>query len=141
MAEEESFKVTDRRGRAREADRAEPEPLSGAESRASVAGVPVAAPAARPGQSAEPEGGRADLEELFVMFGSSAMINLGEAADPVTGERRVDLDQARDAIDVLLLLRDKTSGNRTEQESRFLEKILYDLQMRFVRATEAERSR
>ena len=69
------------------------------------------------------------------------MINLGEAADPVTGERRVDLDQARDAIDVLLLLRDKTSGNRTEQESRFLEKILYDLQMRFVRATEGRQPR
>ena len=74
-----------------------------------------------------------------MIFASSALINLGEAADPVTGERRVDLEQAREAIDVLLLLRDKTSGNRTEQESRLLEEIVYDLQMRFVRAAEAER--
>ena len=49
----------------------------------------------------------------------------------------MDLEQAREAIDVLVLLRDKTSGNRTEQESRLLEEIVYDLQMRFVRAAEA----
>ena len=67
--------------------------------------------------------------------------HLAEAADPVTRERRVDLEQAREAIDVLLLLRDKTSGNRTEPESRLLEEIVYDLQMRFVRAAEAGRPR
>ena len=42
---------------------------------------------------------------------------------------------------MLGLLRDKTSGNRTDQESRLLEQIMYDLQMRFVRATEAGRPR
>jgi hypothetical protein len=68
------------------------------------------------------------------MFASSALINLGEAADPGTGERLVDLDQAKDAIDLLLLLREKTAGNRTEHESRLLEQILYDVQMRYVRA-------
>jgi hypothetical protein len=62
------------------------------------------------------------------------LINLGEAADPATGERLVDLDQAKDAIDLLLLLREKTVGNRTEHESRLLEQILYDVQMRYVRA-------
>jgi hypothetical protein len=67
------------------------------------------------------------------MFATSALINLGEAADPQTGERHVDLAQARDAVDMLLLLRDKTAGNRSEDESRLLEEILYDLQMRFVR--------
>jgi hypothetical protein len=75
------------------------------------------------------------------MFASSALVSLGEAADPVTGETRVDLDQAREAVDVLLLLRDKTHGNRSEQESRLLEEILYDLQMRFVRAAEGKKSR
>ena len=44
------------------------------------------------------------------------------------------LEQARSAIDILLMLREKTHGNRTEQESRLLEEIVYDLQMRFVRA-------
>ncbi len=70
-----------------------------------------------------------------MMFGSSAVISLGDAPDPATGEHRVDLDQARDAIDLLRLLRDKTEGNRTERETRLLDQMLYDLQMRFVDAS------
>ncbi len=136
MAEDESFKVTDRRGRPRDEADADggrsvnPGPL--------LAGpTPTEAdPRSAPAGPAEHPG--ADLQSLFVMFASSALISLGEAADPSTGERRVDLEQARDAIDMLGLLRDKTSGNRTDQESRLLEQIMYDLQMRFVRATEAD---
>ncbi|PYO56283.1 MAG: hypothetical protein DMD83_15195 [Candidatus Rokuibacteriota bacterium] len=139
MAEEETFKVTDRRGRAREAGGAEPDAPRSAEPRPES--PPRAEPTDRPGTSAAAEPGGPDLQGLFMMIARSALINLGEAADPVTRERRVDLEQAREAIDVLLLLRDKTSGNRTEPESRLLEEIVYDLQMRFVRAAEAGRPR
>ncbi len=137
MAEEESFKVTDRRGRASE----EPDVARSAERGPSLPGVPITEPPSGSGPfpGAEPRG--PTLEGIFVMFASSALISLGEAADPVTGERRVDLEQAREAINTLLLLRDKTSGNRTEQESQFLDQIMYDLQMRFVRAAEAGRPR
>ena len=140
MAEEESFKVTDRRGRAREAGAAEPDAPRSAEPRPVPPRAPRAAPTDRPASAAAEPGGP-DLQGLFMMIARSALINLGEAADPVTRERRVDLEQAREAIDVLLLLRDKTSGNRTEPESRLLEEIVYDLQMRFVRAAEAGRPR
>jgi hypothetical protein len=68
------------------------------------------------------------------MFANSALVGLGAVPEPGTDERRLDLDQARAAIDVLLMLRDKTQGNRTEQESRLLEELVYDLQMRFVRS-------
>jgi len=67
-----------------------------------------------------------------MMFASSALVSLGLAPDPQTNESRRDLAQAQAAIDVLLMLREKTNGNRTEQESRLLESVLYDLQMRFV---------
>jgi hypothetical protein len=67
-----------------------------------------------------------------MMFASSALIALGEAPDPATGERAQDLEQAREAIDLLLLLRDKTEGNRSPEESRLLEHLLYDLQMRYL---------
>ncbi len=87
--------------------------------------------ASHPGVSA---GGPPSLSELFIMFASTALINLGEAPDPAAGSRHMDLEQAQGAIDMLLLLREKTRGNRTEQENRLLEEILYDLQMRFVRA-------
>jgi Domain of unknown function (DUF1844) len=127
MAEEESFKVTDRRHR-------EDEPAPEATSRAVSAG-PAASPS--PTHTPPPSTGEShgpDLSNLFVMFASSALIALGEAPDPMTGKQGVDLAQAREAVDTLLLLRDKTDGNRTQEESRLLEEIVYDLQMRFVRA-------
>jgi len=74
------------------------------------------------------------LGALFMMFASSALVSLGEAPRPETNEPTVDLDQARGAIDMLLMLRTKTQGNRTEDESRLLDDLVYDLQMRFVRA-------
>jgi len=126
MAEEESFKVTDRRHRD---DAADPTPQPRAEP---VPPPPYAPSAVPPPESQDAKG--PELANLFIMFASSALIALGEAPDPRSGERAVDLTQAREAVDVLVLLREKTEGNRSEQESQLLEEILYDLQMRFVRA-------
>ena len=130
MAEDETFKVTDRRRR----DETDESPT--AEARPDpVAPAPRAAAAgsASQGPAPAPQGGP-DLQGLFIMLASSALVNLGEAADPETGERVLDLEQAKEAIDLLSLLRDKTEGNRTDQESHLLEEMLYDLQLRFVRA-------
>jgi uncharacterized protein DUF1844 len=130
MAEDEVFKVTDRRRRAdideAPAASAPPEPAGPA---------PRTAPEgpASQGPAIPPQGGP-NLQGLFIMLASSALVNLGEAADPETGERVLDLEQAREAIDLLSLLRVKTEGNRTEQESHLLEEMLYDLQLRYVRA-------
>ena len=130
MAEEEEFKVTDRRRRdevdetpAAEASPAPPGPSPRVGSEGSAPQGPAPAPHGGP-----------DLQGLFIMLASSALVNLGEAADPETGERVLDLEQAKEAIDLLSLLRAKTEGNRTDQESRLLEEMLYDLQLRFVRA-------
>ena len=128
--EEESFKVTDRRGRS---DPGSPSP----ERADAVKPVDLGSV---PDGGGEAEGpAEPDLRGLFMMLASSAVINMGEAADPVTGERRKDMGQAREAIDLLLLLRARTEGNRTELESQFLEELLYDLQLRFVRATRKPR--
>jgi len=127
MAEEESFKITDRRHRDAAADPAPPP-------RVEPASPPSSPRAASTPQPEDHDSMGPDLASLFVMFASSAMVALGEAPDPMSGERAIDLTQAREAVDILLLLREKTEGNRSEQESHLLEEILYDLQMRFVRA-------
>lgn len=75
------------------------------------------------------------LARLFVMFASSALIALGESPDPLTGQVQTNLAQASEAIDILTLLREKTEGNRSPEETQLLEQIIYDLQLRFVRAT------
>jgi hypothetical protein len=146
MAEDETFKVRDRRRRDDADD--EPEdsppptepprapPPSGPSARIETAGPRVAGPGG-PTAPHEPP----DLRGLFIMLASSALVNLGEAADPATGERVLDLEQAKEAIDLLGLLKIKTNGNRTEQESHLLEEMLYDLQLRFVNAARSASGR
>ena len=114
------FKVTDRRRRQETEDSPQPA-ASGAEA------PPTPAP---PGPPAE-----RSLAGLFMMLASSAVVALGHAPDPLTGQRQIDLVQAAEAIDLLLLLREKTEGHRSDGESRMLEELLYDLQLRYVHVT------
>jgi hypothetical protein len=143
MAEEETFKVRDRRRRDDDDVPASPPPREPARPTEPIASTPhseadgprVVSPST-PSQQEGP-----DLRGLFIMLASSALVNLGEAADPATGERVFDLEQAKEAIDLLGLLRIKTNGNRTDQESHLLEEMLYDLQMRFVNAARSATGR
>lgn len=136
--EDEGFKVTDRRRRAEEL--AEQAPRSEASDEASrpAARDALGAGRERPRSEPEPPGGYAgqgrDLTGLFMMLASSAVVALGEAADPLTGEVRREPAQAAETIDLLVLLREKTEGNRTPEETQLLEAIIYDLQMRYINA-------
>lgn len=121
---EESFKVTDRRRRA-DPDESRIPPASSAPPR----------PLPSAGPSPLPEDPERSLVGLFVMLGDSALMALGEAADPMTGQRQRDLPAAADVIDVLLLLRAKTEGRRSSEETQVLDELLYDLQLRYVSAT------
>jgi len=114
------FKVTDRRRRQETDDSPQP-----AASDAEVPPTP-----APPGPPAE-----RSLAGLLMMLASSAVVALGHAPDPLTGQRQVDLVQAAEAIDLLLLLREKTEGHRSDGESRMLEELVYDLQLRYVHVT------
>src|SRR5262245_7693377 len=111
MPEEESFKIVDRRGRTGDA---------ASEPRIE----PSATPAPPLETSAEARGERKPgLEDLFMMLAESALVNLG-AEDAASGAVSRDLNEARAAIDLLLVLRDKTEGNRTAGESHLLEQLV-----------------
>jgi len=122
MAPEEpeaSFKVTDRRRRGDDEPPRTPRPEPTAPPRTQL-------PPADPGRS---------LVGLFMMLGSSTLMALGEA-DPTTGRRgQRDLPMAAEVIDVLVLLREKTEGRRSAEETQVLDELLYDLQLRYVEAT------
>lgn len=128
MPEPESdpgFTVVDRRRRA-------DEPVPPRESP-----PPPSAQPAPPGELVESPGGhpRADLASLCVMMYSDALVHLGQVPDPVTGQPQVDLEQARFAVDLLAMIKEKTEGNRTAEESMLLDEILTTLRMGFVRAS------
>jgi hypothetical protein len=71
----------------------------------------------------------------------AAAVYLGDQQDPMTGLTSVNLTSAGHAIDVLTMLQEKTRGNLTEDEERFLEGALYELRMKYVEATRKGGSR
>jgi len=65
---------------------------------------------------------------------SQALIGLGQVANPITKKQEPNLDEAKFAIDTLQMLQEKTKGNLTDEEKKYLDAVLYDLRMRFIDA-------
>ncbi len=118
--EEREFTVVDKRGSHRDTEERDKPKAS--------------EPAASGGEVRQASGVSPDLTSLFLMLGTSALIHLGDAPDPSTGQPAQDLTQAQYAIDLLGLLKEKTEGNRSPEESRLLDDLLYDLRMRYLQA-------
>jgi hypothetical protein len=139
--EEGGFKVTDRRRRSDDDDLEPSARQVAASPRVDAPRSGPAREAERPVPPPQPTGSSGsqpserNLSGLFVMLASSAAMAMGDAPDPMTGEVHRDLAQAAELVDLLLLLRDKTEGNRTPEETQVLDEVVYDLQLRYVAAT------
>jgi len=150
--EERGFKVHDRRrfsdsGDAREQESAESAPAESVKTPAAAAANAEDAAAANAeaaaahgayDQSREsgPGGGQMPPEITFPTFlislSTQALAHLGEIPDPMVGAVSVDLVGARQLIDILAMLREKTRGNLDADETALLDHALYDLRMKFV---------
>jgi len=73
-----------------------------------------------------------NFSSFILSLGSSALYHFGDIPDPVSGTKQRNLDMARQTIDILVVLRDKTTGNLSDDEAKLLESLLHDLQMRYV---------
>ena len=74
---------------------------------------------------------------IFSLMHTTA-VHLGDAADPVSGlPGTPNLEGARQMIDILGLLEEKTRGNLTPEERQLLEQGLYELRMRFMEVQNA----
>jgi len=93
------------------------------------------------GSAAQSSGARQSLppQAAFVTLVESlaaqALAQMGDPAEPAGGKREKDLQSARFVIDILDVLEEKTRGNLTENERAFLQAVLYDLRIRFVKAS------
>ena len=72
-----------------------------------------------------------DFATFVLSLSHSALVHMGDAPDP-DDKRSINLPLARQTIDVLSLLQDKTRGNLSGPEERILEQALYDLRLRYV---------
>ena len=74
-----------------------------------------------------------DFATFVLSLGSSALVHLGETPDD-DGEKRPNLPLAKQTIDLLALIEDKTKGNLDEGEGQLLSALLYDLRIKYVDA-------
>jgi hypothetical protein len=143
--DEDKVKVTDRRLFTADGDlrsdavREREEPSAPADAQEAPPGPEPAA--ADPGFERrpveEPQG--VDFTMLINAMAEPALLFLGEIQHPGMDEPAVDLERARIQIDMLDLLRIKCRGNLTADEEGLLDRILYQLRMRYVsRASEPQ---
>lgn len=76
-----------------------------------------------------------DFQTLVMSFASAAMISLGRLPDPATGQVCKSLILARQNIDIINLLKEKTRGNLTKEEEELLDSILYELRVCYIEAS------
>ncbi len=74
----------------------------------------------------------ANFSTLILSIGSSAAMSLGIAPNPVTGKIEKNIDVARFNIELLRMLRQKTTNNLSVDEQKFLDSVTADLQLKFV---------
>jgi hypothetical protein len=63
----------------------------------------------------------------------SVLVHLGVVDDPSTGKKLKNLPLAKQTIDILGMLEEKTKGNLSEDEEKMLKNILYDLRMIYIK--------
>lgn len=73
-----------------------------------------------------------DFATFILSLSHSALMHLGDAPDPETGSVERNLPLARQTIDLIAMLEEKTKGNLVGEEERLIAQILFDLRMRFV---------
>lgn len=76
-----------------------------------------------------------DFATFILSLSHSALMHLGEAPHPETNKVETNLPLAKQNIDLLGLLEEKTKGNLTGDEERLLAQVLFDLRMRYVERT------
>lgn len=86
------------------------------------------------------EGFEVNFLNYITSLGYQALIFMGEYPHPSTGQVEKDLVQSKILIDTLIMMRDKTKGNLTEQEDNILGASVYELQIKYVEAVKKDGS-
>lgn len=76
--------------------------------------------------------GEIDFQTFMLSLASSAQISMGIVPNPITGQSARDLTHAKQTLDILGMLEQKTKNNLTPEESGLLKNILFQLRMQFV---------
>lgn len=82
-----------------------------------------------------------EFSTFVLSLATSAQVHLGAIPNPVSGKQEPALELAKQTIDILGILKDKTKGNLSAEEDRLFEHVLFDLRMMYVDATKKSETR
>ena len=148
--EQDGFKITDRRQFTTEGDiREQQQPDPGSQEAPPQEEEP---PKASQQEKPQPEAAQEDDQKeeanqdpghgvnfasFLLSLATTGMVHLGEIPEPSTGQKMEDLEAAHQMIDILSILKEKTEGNLSAEESHLLENVLYELRMKFMGKSKA----
>ncbi len=81
----------------------------------------------------QPQFPEINFPTFVVSLNASALLHLGAIEDPTTGQKTKNLSMAKQTIDILSMLEEKTAGNLNNEEKNLLKNILYDLRLMYVK--------
>ena len=124
--DEQGFVIRDKRGRSapEEPATSSPEPSAEPESQASATS-----------SESYPPAPPLTFSSFVFSLGTSSLMLMGESLDPQQPSPPVNLPQAKEIIDILSMLEEKTQGNLSSEEASVLGDMLYTLRMKYVSAT------
>jgi hypothetical protein len=93
--------------------------------KAKVAATPQTAAKSKPAETSKA------FLSLVQSLGYQVLMNLGEIPNPMTQQTELNPEGAKEAIDLLIALRDKTQGNLSDEEKKMLETLITQLQIKF----------
>ncbi len=129
---EQGFVIRDRRGRGEDA----PPPAQAATPPAEEPSASAPHPHEHEADSHTHSGHLpVNFSSFVISMGSSALMLMGEQLDPQQPAMPLNLPQAKEIIDLLSMLEEKTKGNLTPDEQVVMKDMLYALRMKFVSLT------
>ena len=87
----------------------------------------------REAQDEQPQFPEMNFPTFVASLNASALLHLGVIEDPTTGKKAKNLPMAKQTIDILSMLEQKTAGNLTGDEENLIKNILYDLRIMYVK--------
>jgi len=73
-----------------------------------------------------------NFASFVLSLSSSALLHFGQFPDPITKKKERNLPLAKQTIDILGILQEKTKGNLTKDEEQLVENLLHDLRLKYV---------
>ena len=73
-----------------------------------------------------------NFSSFVLSLSSSALLHFGEIPDPITNKKERSMPLAKQTIDILGILQEKTKGNLSQDEQQLIDNLLHDLRLRYI---------